>query len=284
MRHKLFLLMVSLMTIAFGAKAADQGKVIFTIPPDTEIALAVDANQHTHYCTYTNEGMTYNFKVYDTGFNLEKEFTITPEKAEGKDLRVGYGYPDLNMSNGGTIVLTQNLYNSDDRWEVVFFDGDSNQSTVLKYTVYSEDGSKLFDFKGTDFSSDIYVDSGGELRYILDKKQSYIQFRTKDGETHFVVSFYDTTTSAQSISKPTVRAFPNPLPAGRTLTISLDSPVAYDAKLIVSDMNGRVVYRRNVKPGTDNITVPAGNLRHGMYIYNITAGSDLLQSGKVVAE
>lgn len=278
--------MVSLIAITFGTKAAEQGKAIFTVPDDMGIYLAVDANRQIHYCTYTNEGMTYNFKVYDTDFNLEKEFTITPEKGEGTDLWVGYGQTVLSMWDAEPTVLTQNLYNSDDRWEVVFTDCNADTFTVLKHMVYSEDGNKLFDFKENDFASDIYVDSDGELDYILGKKQSYIRFsaETEDKTTQYIISFYDANTSAQYISKPTVRVFPNPLPAGRTLTISLDTPVANDSRLIVSDMNGRAVYRRNLKAGTENITVPAGNLRHGMYIYNIIAGSDLLQSGKVIAE
>lgn len=300
MRHKLLLIMVAFMAIIPGANAASPGNVIFTHDisnsgPSVDIAVAIDASNNFHYCTESQNGDTYNFKIYDLDFNLEKDFSIvTPDLGEDRFFKIKYRYPLglLSYTGDAAVLLTQNLFNPDDKWEVVFEqilkDAPPYGSDKFeKYVVYSESGEKINEFKPNDFFTSSKTDDNDYFQYYFGGKQPYLYCSASiddDIKSHVWVSFYDTTTSAQSISKPTVRAFPNPLPAGRTLTISLDSPVAYDAKLIVSDMNGRVVYRRNVKPGTDNITVPAGNLRHGMYIYNITAGSDLLQSGKVVAE
>lgn len=299
MRHKLLLLMVAFMAIIPGANAASPDNVIFTLDNSglsVNFAVAIDASNNVHYCTESQNGDTYNFKIYDLDFNLEKDFSIvTPDLGEDRSLKTEYSSASGIVSYKGEycdIILTQNLFNPDDKWEVVFKQvlkdtPPYGRDKFEKYVVYSESGEKITEFKPNDFFPSSQREENDTFWLFFGGKQPYLRCSTSISDEIYSevwVSFYDTNTSAQSISKPTVRAFPNPLPAGRTLTISLDSPVAYDAKLIVSDMNGRVVYRRNVKPGPDNITVPAGNLRHGMYIYNITAGSDLLQSGKVVAE
>lgn len=298
---KIFLVAFATLAAGLGVNASNSGKVIFSTSGYTqEQGLAIDANNETHYCFYDNDGWAFNFKIYDTDFNLEKEFTINlPDPGDSRDISVNKSYVNDKYtfwSESSYIVLTQNTFNSDNKWEVVFEEGtkdfyDPNNhdewNTIFeKYLVYTEDGNKILEFKQSDFipfaiDTDEYYSA--TFYYIFGNKQSYLQFGGENDDAYFV-SFYDNSSSVRSISKLAVKAYPNPLPAGRKFTIVLDSPMANVSNLLVSDTNGHVVYRKKIKAGSESIEIPAGHLRNGMYIYSIVSGTELIQSGKIIAE
>ncbi len=81
-------------------------------------------------------------------------------------------------------------------------------------------------------------------------------------------------------------AFPNP--STGSVTVSIDLPTTSNVSVILSDINGRQVYRseeRQYVAGKVNMTIPMQNRPAGIYLYKVVSGdAGIIATGKVSHE
>ncbi|GAB3575209.1 M12 family metallo-peptidase [Hymenobacter daeguensis] len=81
-----------------------------------------------------------------------------------------------------------------------------------------------------------------------------------------------------------VQAFPNPVPAGGTLQLRVQSPEAQTVQLSVTDAVGRTVWQQSVPlpAGTTTLTVPETSQWHGLHVLTVRPATGLPQQQKVL--
>lgn len=79
-------------------------------------------------------------------------------------------------------------------------------------------------------------------------------------------------------------AYPNPLPAGRTLTVDFQKAADDATYFSITDMTGRQVYRHKVKAGETSCQFNNRRLGHGHYVYTVIYKDGTSVSGRLMAE
>lgn len=251
------------------------------------LGLALDADGTTYPVYYQVEGSDLVF------YFLNEDFT-----KGNKVVFKGYGY-----------IIDRDSPNYDGHSEIYGFN--------LDYTVLYDSGNNILLTRGiferkntTDWMMEIhkYPSSGGKAISLVSSSGKVISY-SKDGDYWFdgfglipmgnklygaecwyyqnsilkVVDYSDGISSVKAVFVNGSQAYPNPLPAGETLTVEFESPTDSAGRFMVIDMRGRTVYSVPVEAGTTEVYVPAGLVRHGEYIYTVTDGHNLIANGKVLA-
>lgn len=79
-------------------------------------------------------------------------------------------------------------------------------------------------------------------------------------------------------------ATPNPISSGIPVRMQLPEGNYTNRSVSVTDLNGRVVFARNVEPGISEIMVPTHNLSSGMYLFTLVDNGKIVESCKIIVK
>ena len=82
-----------------------------------------------------------------------------------------------------------------------------------------------------------------------------------------------------SSEEKNVLIYPNP--ANEFFNISIEDPTIVPDKIRLIDLSGKIVFEGSVTPGIITVYLPP-NLRSGIYIVELTAGSIVLDAQKII--
>lgn len=217
------------------------------------------------------------------GIHVGKQFTLHDV------LRGEYEYePDAVMVEGlwiesadlQSVMVSKNFFVKNDKWCVTLRHtlADGTGSEIL---LVDEDGNNLGvipNLESSDspciFLDGFYCGTPYLLAPIDNEKYSGFQLYTFTGSAGVVANKVTSITGA----------YPNPLPAGQTLTVSLDRAADNSTFFTVTDMTGRQVYRHRVTPGENSFRLSGARFGHGRYVYTVIYGDGESVSGNLMAE
>ncbi|MDO5396118.1 MAG: T9SS type A sorting domain-containing protein [Bacteroidales bacterium] len=197
----------------------------------------------------------WSISIFSPRLTLDKQFKICP-----------YGDPTneqlttLVINREGkhytSYLASQNVVNSDDKWEYVTHTRDT-ETAVVTYHVYNEDGVELGIIPST------------TLMTVGDKNYIYETAKKDDGTTEYTLyAIEKANDSALSIRKVNgVNVFPNPVAPGET--IRFEMPDGSIAGMEIYDGAG-VQKLRRTDVDSEAATVPANKLSRGVNAYRIT--------------
>jgi len=230
------------------------------------------------------KGADVEYTILNDHFEVVKNFTI---KGLYHTDEYNRGFRDDDMSVDGidtkSVIATKGLFTSDGKWCVIFTDNSEPHQSVSY--VYNEDGERLFELPGCKDSSDCYVGRISLSNVTLGRP--YYMTYVYDSENRvfsYTIWSFDTTSGAKAPEVVrTVPAYPNPLPQGALLTVSLPEAADANTMFVVNDMNGRQVLRRRVHQGETEMTL-SPRFGRGTYVYTVIYADGTTASGKLAAE
>lgn len=266
-------------------------KEAMTIKADqTGIAVDKQNNYSPAYVTY--QGTTAVVSILNPDLSVKKQFTIN-NVGEDSDRRLEgtYAWGDfMNVDPGAEAYVTQGLYNSDDKWEVVISmqksemvkDPDGYEYEIYKtsYVVVNEDNEEVC---VPAVSSGSYTELA-EYAYINNRFYSVTE-NDEDGSLIFYT--YEPGSSAApaiSVDRSASMAYPNPLPAGRVLTIEFENEAESGTTVEVYDMRGRRVFSTAVAAGETKAMIPSRRLHSGNYVYVVNRNGATAERGKIIVK
>ena len=219
-------------------------------------------------------------------------------------------YVDFTIDVWGNGVISQNLFNNDEKYEFLLpeltvlesssyssYDGTTRyEYEPIGYKVVSEDGTVLHrlminEAKDNDMRCYAYVTSLGDKNYLL--VNSYKRVPTYYGEyytTDEITRFYEIKKDGTGIQKVReMRGGMNirPTVANRDeqITITLNEENSNVAReLVVTGVNGQLVERRDIPAGENSVQIPASMLRSGMYNFTLQQKGKVVDNGKVIVK
>jgi len=200
----------------------------------------------------------------------------------------------------GDIIVTQTLFNTDEKYEYIRCkcttysdrligeedrDGDGIADTrsfrsgyeYVGIEVVSEDGNVIASFDAGDTE-------GGDL--IIWGGKRYLRFEDYSGEEN-AYKFYEITPNGSGITRASSAAFMHILPAmpkkNTSVTVEfVEESVKKGGQLMITDMNGRTVYRNAVAPGETSVRVPLRRMESGVYNVTLTNDGKKMETSKLI--
>ena len=262
--------------------------------------------------------------ILDNSLSSEKEFTSGPLFEEFENVVVvsdttgviscdsvkgsiyymtDIPYMDIIVESECNAVITQSLFNDDEKYEfllpelAIFESTEKNWNGTVSTTymhktigfkIVSEDGTVLHSLilneeKNPNMRCDAYVTSLGDKKYLI--VESYIS-----GAENEHVLFYEIKKDGSGIQKVReMRGGMNirPTVANRDeqITITLNEENSNVAReLVVTGVNGQLVGRRDIPAGENSVQIPASMLRSGMYNFTLQQKGQVVDNGKVIVK
>ena len=294
---KKYFLLLSIVLISLAAQAADITKVLEldnkgnSGKTDGNYGLAVESYGIYYPCYYKIDGTNVTFVIYNTfDFSVKEEFTLSNILADADDISIHWVVDRLSetvLFRGndpeGKVFLTKNVFNNDDNWEVMLYsykDKEGYENMTGNYKVVNEKGEAVTSFSFPEDGKPWTV----ELDYMIFPDNSYIFKSTYDGPSQ-IYSFKGNGAGVKSVMATSdLKVYPNPLRRGETLTVRLPKEADENSMLLISDMEGRPVCRQKIDAGATTVTVEAGTLFTGTYIYTLISPDRQPLSGKLIVE
>lgn len=183
-----------------------------------------------------------------------------------------YDLVSLTTPYGDECLLTQNMFNNDDKWEYVVWEEETDTQTV-----YNEDGECLG-----------IIPEGYEVEtLIINGTAACFMGYYQQNHYYSMFQFNNNDSGIKSLSlkeKSDVKAYPNPVRQENQFTVEFSSPLTREGKLKIYDTSGKIMYRKNVMAGESSVNVPVVRLRPGLYFYVIEKGGQILASDKLIVE
>lgn len=233
--------------------------------------------------------------VYDSEFNIIDKFTVPNCYEKYVDEYDGHIWwkrkfekllPPVGLTSGSHeyIFVTRDIFTHDGEWSIVMED-EINDG----YYVCNTKGERLFELP-----VDIYYDDDvtycGDLFFVgFDKAPVYMTTRSgyigDEYKSEMIIWKFESTNGAYApvVANSIATAYPNPLPSGQALTISLPKPADNRTVVTITDMSGRQQLHRNVRQGESEITV-SPRFAQGLHIFTVIYSDGTTASGKVVAK
>lgn len=236
--------------------------------------LGIDSKGNMFFIASKENERSITFKLLDMiTLSTVKEFEVSY-----KNLYINeYGLRPCTLNSvlnyGKDILLSQSIFNDDEKWEFIHRCGQGIMLSYL-YEVVNEDGEIIGRFESDTEPHYLgrWSENGDWSAYVIDGDKFY--------------SFVDFTSGAnvQRAELQKAVGYPNPVPAGTDFTISMTSEVPAGTTLTVATIDGAVVYSAELEAGNTKAVVPASILSRGMYVYSVVAGDTPFSSGKILAE
>lgn len=269
-------------TIAFSATAAEQivPKKLYTGAYSNNF-FAVDKTGNKHHVVVYKLGENqWEYLI----LNNDKELSVLKTISVTLEYRIEYFEC---MYDGYDVVLSQHVFNDDDKWEYVIEESYPEEVTDewgqtytryrYKYFVYNEDGESLGELE----TDEMHLYVNGEVQYFYDVDD-------KENGGHYIISFQGNgTDGVKQLSPKVVRSavvYPNPVRENAKLTIELASALSDRGNVSLIDASGRAVYRHRVECGEQTLTVPSIKLRPGTYIYVVECNGKIVASDKIIVD
>lgn len=222
------------------------------------------------YIAYDKDGVRYNVvteKLADDTFictilNNDKQLNVL------KTFRTkGWiDYFHSNCSDDSKLILTQHLFNDDDKWEYVLRE---HVDDYYHYYIYNEDGKNLGEL--THDIRMVFVNGVAQFLVAVDKSNyTYYFLSYQSGGSSF------TTEAVSDLN--TTRVYPNPVREKEILTIELGESLPGIGSLKIVDASGRVVLTEKCLPDDTAIRIPSIGLKRGTYVYIIECEGQIVTS------
>lgn len=249
---------------------------------------AIDRYGKQYLVRFYSNGDNVNFSLLDPEtLALVKEFKVSGLTSENEGSSI-VNIRNFAQRNDGDVnlLLTQTLFNTDDKWEFVFSKNDN------EWVVVNEAGDNLGSISKSGLCKDYlyfvpYYNMADEWRARLvcavrDPKNHYED--TPMGLKFFLFTNDGSNVDISHNELQTAVGYPNPVPAGSDFSISMTSEIPEGTTLNVATISGAVVYSTELKAGETKAVVPASVLTPGVYVYSVVAGDTPFASGKILAE
>ena len=198
------------------------------------------------------------------------------------------------------LLATQNIFNTDEKYEYLRYkittysnrlagetdtDGDGIADVrafesgyeYVGLEVVSEDGNVIASFDIGDVESP---------SLILWEGKRYLGFNVY-GEDNDSYQIYEINSNGSGITRASSAAFMHILPAmpkkNTNVTVELgEESVKNGGQLMITDMNGRTVYRNAVAPGETSVRVPLRRMESGVYNVTLTNKGQKVETSKLI--
>ncbi len=284
---KITITLLMAMEIVLGTKAEEITPThVLTVPYSMGHALDKDGNLLLAHKS-ENSDNTVTFYIFNQDLSLAHSFT-TKQTFQLKIYNAHWGdmvefVEDLSDGSGlvdADVILSQTLFNDDDEWEFVITKTTYNNSTqerTFEYTVYNESGTK-FDLPKIEGSLGRYY-SNGSTQYF-----GYV-IETEDRDD---IEYYSAKNSnsvrVAEINESKISVSPNPVPSGQSFAVSFTEALTEACIINILDLNGTSVYSSDIQAGETSKTISGNTLNSGMYIYTVSCGDGIIQSGKIIIQ
>lgn len=221
---------------------------------------------------------------------------------------------DKNYSQSRSMILTQGLFNDDDKYEYI--------RTMRKAGGTGDDESSYVNVEGYP-SQTVYIDDvtygicgyevvneDGDVVFTINVDDEDIEYYTEDdeaieilkmnGEVYFVISteyytvdnskllIYKLDKSSNSVKKITTAndILISPKFVGQRQPVSIDfsQPTSTPASVVVTSLDGKMVGRYNVKAGETSVKISTTAMASGLYNFTVYGKGGVLENGKVVVK
>lgn len=237
--------------------------------------------------------------IYNDEMQESRKIVLPKTSFNDQDIDIRYSLITVEFTNGYDVddaVLTQNLFNNDDKLEFIrgtyklkagTSGGGYNNYELTKAELISEDGTLLANIPVAAINAR-YVDESwvnlaqlGNNYYLYSTTEE--SSSTDKGE---IATFYKITkggdTGVSFTKAAEFRGFPNPVRPNEVFTIQLDEAISGNSNSIeISDMNGRIIHRQAID--SSEVKVPTRGMK-GMYIYTILSDGKAISTGKVIVQ
>lgn len=286
---------------------------------------------HTSNWSYS-ETLEIDFiKVYDHELSEIASFNYNPDKYlsyqhQHADLSYGWNAPlivqseyfqpihwvdiefldmrkDISHYSDAPILLTQNLFNDDEKYEYI----------VPKYRLEEERVEERDGVTGP--IEDVYIYghcyfTGIEVRsenenviFSIDFNREYDDIRCKvvlwEDKTYLVFSSFDdegststfyllkreaSNVSIKKVETPgSLKLLPSFARKNTMVTIDLgEYTKESDGMLFVTDINGKTIYSKSIASGMNSIQIPTNNFSSGLYIVSFKSAGNTYETAKLI--
>lgn len=201
------------------------------------------------------------------------------------------------------LLVTQNIFNTDGKYEYLRHkyttysnrlvgenDTDGDGITDVRvfesgyecvgFEIVSEDGNVI-----TSFGVNAY-DFEGVTLITWDGKR-YLGFTAYDEDYNSSYQIYEINPNGSGITRASSAAFMHILPAmpkkNTSVTVEFgEESVKKGGQLMITDMNGRTVYRNAVAPGETSVRVPLRRMESGVYNVTLTNDGKKMETSKLI--
>ena len=287
--------------------------------------------QYPEYAYLWKDGYLYHDNIVWEDKSVYAEDEVTFEYGEWVEVErseyyepqtssIGFTNYDANHTydymweTGDGVCLTQTLFNSDDKYEYLYFPHElseeydygyngpmidhyesgtyTQEKTFYQHSLYksfnimSEDGTIL---QTITFPNGFEMKAGVDATIIQISDERYIlcQGEMNESETLLIYKINRSSVGAsvEQVCAPIkVGAFPSVANRNQMITIQLsgDNAGSSQTNLQVVDMQGKVLNQQTIPAGQTSTTIPAHRLSNGMNLIKITQGSKTIGTEKVI--
>lgn len=237
-------------------------------------SFGIDSKGNMFFIASKENERSITFKLLDMiTLSTIKEFEVSYKNLYINEYGLWPSTLNSVLNYGENILLSQSIFNDDEKWEFIHRCGEGIMLSYL-YEVVNEDGKLIGRFESDTDPHYLgrWSENGDWSAYVIDGDKFY--------------SFVDFTSGANVQRAELQKAFgyPNPVPAGTDFTISMTSEVPAGTTLTVAKIDGVVVYSIELKASETKAVVPASVLTPGIYVYSVAAGDTAFATGKILAE
>lgn len=212
---------------------------------------------------------------------------------------------DISHYSDAPILLTQNLFNDDEKYEYI----------VPKYRLEEERVEERPDVTGP--IEDVYIYghcyfTGIEVRsenenviFSIDFNREYDDIRCKvvlwEDKTYLVFSSFDdegststfyllkreaSNVSIKKVETPgSLKLLPSFARKNTMVTIDLgEYTKESDGMLFVTDINGKTIYSKSIASGMNSIQIPTNNFSSGLYIVSFKSAGNTYETAKLIVD
>ena len=281
-----------------------------TITPTRSEEIYITKEREVTVTVNTEDNVTFE---YGEWVEVERREYNRPRTSS-----IGFTNYDANPTHhymfetGDGVCLTQTLFNSDDKYEYLYFPHElseeydcvgpttgydesgtyTEEETFYQYSLYksfnvmSEDGAIL---QTVTFPNGFQMADYLDAQVIQLSEEFYIlcQGEMNDSGTLLIYKINRSSVGAsvEQVCAPIkVGAFPNLANRNQMITIQLSGDNAGNSRtnLQVVDMQGKVLNQQTIPAGQTSTTIPAHRLSNGMNLIKITQGSKTIGTEKVI--
>lgn len=234
-----------------------------------DFRMALDKNMNLHFTLIERSDNSVAISIFgNKGFDIEKTICIPFDPEDIRD----FGLYNNSGLNNCEVWLTQNLFNTDDKWEYMIYD---YETETMK--VYNEDSEYL---------GSIQNGLNLDAIFIIGENACFFGYDDYD-DGDLLCSFTSKGNSMKEIKldeSKSVITYPNPIRSSENFIIELNSPLPENGKLKIMNTSGRVIFSKNVTAGENIIIVPSIRLRKGMYVYVIESRGNIIGTDKIIVD
>ena len=241
----------------------------------------------------TGEWEVIRVREYDYSVSLPEIWSIT-----NLDNETIHDYCDQSL------LATQTLFNEDEKYEHLRYKYEPYSHVVQEIDescdgiidervtesgykcvgmeVVSEDGNVIVTIgggEGNDYE-------GAGLIIWEGKRYLYTELYNSEDDSYYS-HIYEINPTGNSITRASSAAFMHILPAmpkkNTSVTVELgEESVKNGGQLMITDMNGRTVYRNAVAPGETSVKVPLRRMASGVYHVTLTNNGQKVETSKLI--